>query len=380
MKIGIDARLLERNMTGIGRYLENVVKNIYSFDKKNEYVLFTYKKFPKFKETNVQNVSTMDIGASSMVTKIKSALWLHLVLPFFLKKEKIDIFFSPNTLLPFFKTTKKNVVTVHDVFHLVNPKFHSFFYRVYVSLFLSRSVKSADLVFTVSNASKKDIVNFLKIKEEKIVVAYLAADSRFIPRSLSLEDRHFYTEKYKLPDRFVLYLGVLEERKNIEGIIKIADELLGKTDIPIVLAGKVGHGGEKYLKEIEKRKNIFYCGFFDDVDLPYIYNIADIFLFPSYYEGFGLPPLEAMKSGVPVITSNTSSLPEVVGEGGILLDPNDHKSFVKAIMLLQFNPRERTRLIEEGIKQAEKFDFMRTARMTIEALNSLCYNHPHDAE
>ncbi len=127
MKIGIDARLLERDMTGIGRYLANIVRYITDYDQENEYVLFSYRPLPGFPKGNVINIPTLDAALGGWLQKICSVLWLHTVLPRFLKKEKIDVFFSPNTLLPLSDTGIKNIITIHDVFQLIDPKFHSWF-------------------------------------------------------------------------------------------------------------------------------------------------------------------------------------------------------------------------------------------------------------
>lgn len=371
MKIGIDARLLERRMTGIGRYLANIVRRIPVCDQKNEYVLFSYRPLPGFPKENVTNIATINAAAGGMLQKIRSALWLHAILPRFLKKEKIDILFSPNTLLPALTTATKNVITIPDVFQLVDRTFHSPFYRAYISLFLAGTLKKADCVLTISEASKRDIVKLLHVPEGKITVTYLAADERFMPRAISPKERDRYAKKYGLPARFILYIGVLEKRKNIECIIKIADDLSGKTDVPIVLAGRPGYGGEGYIAEIKKRKNMRYLGFPDDADLPYLYDLAELFLFPSYYEGFGLPPLEAMQSGLPVIASNTSSLPEVIGDAGILLAPDNHAEFSDAILKLLGDPAEKMILAEKGLEQAKKFSFEKTARATIDVFLDL---------
>ncbi len=369
MNIGIDARLLERRMTGIGRYLANIVRYIPACDPRNRYFLFTHRPVGGFPKENLVNIATMDAAAGGALQKIRSVLWLHAVLPRFLKKEKIDILFSPNTLLPIGKTATKNAITICDVFQLVDPKFHSPLYRAYFSFFLSRTLKKTDHVFTISEASKRDIVRLLHVPEEKITVTYLAADECFMPRAISPADRVRYAKKYGLPERYILYVGVLENRKNIDGIIKIADDLRGKTDVSIVLAGRAGYGGKEYVEEIKRRNNMRHLGFFEDADLPYLYNLAELFLFPSRYEGFGLPPLEAMQSGIPVVASSASSLPEVIGDAGILLPPENHQEFADAILRLLADPQKRTDAAARGLAQAKKFSFEKTARETIAVLN-----------
>lgn len=371
MKIGIDARLLERRMTGIGRYVENIVSHIPECDQENEYVLFSYRPLPGFPKGNVRNVATMDVAPEGRLQKIRSVFWLHAVLPKFVKREKIDVFFSPNMLLPLSGAGRKNIITIHDTFHLIDPKFHSPLYRAYISFFLSQTFKKTDHILTVSEASKRDIVRLLHVPEDKITVTYEAAEERFMPRDIPKEERARLSAKYDLPEEFILYVGVIEERKNIAGLIKIADGLKGKTDIPLVLVGRLGYCGEDYISEIKKRDNMKYVGFVDYEDLPSLYDLATLFVFPSRYEGFGLPPLEAMQSGVPVIASNASSLPEVIGDAGILLSPDDSEGFVRAILELLSDPGKRTELREKGLAQAKNFSFEKMTYETVSAILGL---------
>ena len=375
MRIGIDARLLERKMTGIGRYLDNLVKNISDHDSKNEYFLFTYNGLKRDSYQNINVVSTLFFLPSGIFQKIISPVWMNFILPRFLKKYKIDILFSPNQLLPLIKNSTKNIIVINDLFHLVSKKFHAPIFRYYSNFFISHSVKKSDSIITISESSKADIHRLLGVPTDKIKVIYEAADEKFAPRDLGKDDISRLRKKYNLPERFILYVGVIEKRKNISGIFEIAKFLLKKIDVPIVLFGRIGYGGEVYVKEIKKSENIFYGGFIEDDDLPYIYNLSSIFLFPSLYEGFGIPPLEAMQSGVPVVASNASSLPEVIGDGGIMFSPQEYELFADALFWLLTNPEGRYTLVERGLAQAKKFDFKKTARATVAAFEDVYRTH-----
>lgn len=369
MKIGIDARLLERKMTGVGRYLSNILKYIPEIDTGNDYFLFSYGKMSQYERAKIKSVPTVRFIPKGVFQKIISPFWLNFILPKYLEKYEIDLFFSPNHFLPLKTLKSKSIIVIHDVFHKINKNFHPLYYRKYVDFFLPRAIKNSDLIITISECSKRDIIKFYNVPEAKIKVIYEAADDIFRPRELSTEDKGRMKKRYNLPDRFILYTGALEERKNIEGIIKIADLLKDRAEIPILFFGKIGHRGKTYLKEIRKRTNIQYKGFVEGNDLPYIYNLATIFLFPSFYEGFGLPVLEAMQSGLPVVASNTSSLSEILGEKGIGHDPEDYEGFASDIVKLLENKEFYDRIKRYGIEQAKKFSWQKTTKEIVETFN-----------
>ena len=215
-------------------------------------------------------------------------------------------------------------------------------------------------------------MRFYNLPKEKIEVIYEAADKRFKPRGkdqINLLTK--IRERYHLPEEFILYISKIEKRKNIEGIIRIADILKRKNKIKFILFGKLGFRGRQLLREIKKRDNMSYKGFLDEKDIPYIYNLSKIFLFPSFYEGFGLPVLEAMQSGVPVLASNTSSLKEVVGDGGIMHNPTDYEAFAKDIIRLLKDNRFYEKIRERGISQAKKFSWERSAKKLVKIFNEL---------
>ncbi len=317
MRIGIDARVLEKRMTGIGRYLLDILRGLILYDNSNEYFLFSCTEIP------VENdfYHKIKTGKSFLPSKIYAPLWLNIILPKYLKRYNIDIFFTVNHLIPIRGIKNiKTIAAVHDLAHKINKDFHPLSYRSYLDLFLPSSMRKSDSILTVSESSKKDIINYFNIMPSKIEVIYQAADSKFSPGNVS-EDKGLYLhQKYNLPGKYILFVGAIEKRKNIEGILKISDLVHNKNNIvKTVLIGKPGHNFRIIDSEIKKReKYVTYLNYVDDEDLPAIYKQAFLFIFPSFYEGFGIPPLEAMQIGLPVLASNVSSLPEVVGNGGIL--------------------------------------------------------------
>ncbi|MGA7720053.1 MAG: glycosyltransferase family 1 protein [Ignavibacteriaceae bacterium] len=334
MRIAIDARVLEKEMTGIGRYLRDLLNVIPQIDNKNEYFLFSTISIQNYKNNFFKNIILDKLMFHS---KIFSPFWLNFILRKYLVENKFDLFFSPNNLCPLISSTRiKKIITIHDVMFKIDKYYYPFFYRNYLNFMLKRSINSADKIITISKCSQMDIVKYYDVSREKVKVIYGAADPKFKFRPLSKIDCQYYKSKYSLPENYALYIGLIENRKNINIILKVAEVCKNKDiDIGFILIGRPGYGFKEIKQKIDRCEGkILYLNYIDDVDLPHIYNLAKIFIFPSLYEGFGLPVLEAMKSGIPVLTSNTSSLPEIVNNYGIMHEPNDTNGFVESILSL----------------------------------------------
>lgn len=237
-RIGIDARLLERKTTGIGRILNGFLNCILSLDKTNEYFLFSYGALDEYKNKGFKIVAT---GENKLIPcKIYSAIWLNFILPGYIRENNIDLFLFPSSLIPVVNIRCKKVILLCDVFHKINKKYHPFLYRKYLDLFLSSSIKKSNSILTISQNSKKDIINFYNVSEEKIKVISLGADDRFNARSLTAQQKEYLIGKYNLPPHFILYIGIIDFRKNINAIIETADILVNKRkkDIYFVLIGR----------------------------------------------------------------------------------------------------------------------------------------------
>ena len=367
MNIGIDARLLERRVTGIGRILMLLLKEIPKFDKKNKYFLFSYELLDVDKNfyTNVTTVK------SFLPQKVFSPLWNNFILPRYLKKEKIDLLFSVNQVLPLFKVKGcKYISIVNDVIYKANPNFLPFTYRKYLQFFAFFSIKISDLIITISEYSKKDILKHYKVDKNKVKVILQSANKEFRPMNLEENEKNEIKTKLKLTKYTVLFVGVIENRKNILGILRVADILKENEDLKFLLVGRIGYGGTKIMQEVSKRKNVIHSSSIDDGLLKKIYNVADVFLFPSYYEGFGYPPLEAMQSGLPVIAANNTSLIEIVGKGGILHDADDHISMANDIPKLLNDDSFYLKARDKGLERAKQFSLEKTVRETVNVFNS----------
>jgi len=340
-------------MTGINRVLLNIVKYIPQFDNVNKYYLYTYDD-PPIKNNYYTYITTIK---NKLPRQIYEHYWLNFILPDFLSKQNIDLFFTPYVLVPLKKGKYKNVIVIHDVMTKACKEHYSFHYRKYMDMIVPLAIKRSDAIVTVSESSMKDIIKYYNVPEEKVHCMHLWTDEKYKPINFSEEEKKLLQKKYNLPKKFILFVGAIEQRKNISGLLKISDILKSKgINISFVLVGSAGFGFKQLQKEITARKErITYLNYVDEGDIPYIYNLTSIFIFPSHYEGFGLPVLEAMKCGTPVLTSDNSSLPEVVGEGGLLCNADDVDSFVENIKLLLWNKEFYNSMGNKARKQAEKF-------------------------
>lgn len=294
-----------------------------------------------------------------------------------------DVIVSPHFIrLPLAQSIPR-VLVLHDLSFLRFPEFFSFRKRHWHWLMDPVSqARAADMVIAVSESTKRDAQELCGIPEYRIEVVYHGiAHTRFTPLEKSDAQVVAVQKKYRLPERFILFLGTLEPRKNIVGLVKAFGLLLefqiqdSRFRIPsLVLAGPRGWNNAEIFQAISRskaRQYIHYIGFVPEEDKPALYNLAELFVYPSFFEGFGLPPLEAMACGVPVITSRNSSLPEVVGEGALMVDPHNVAELADAMALLLREEAVRAHFRKKGIAQAKKFSWGKTADETMAVLKGI---------
>ena len=270
---------------------------------------------------------------------------------------------------------QKYIITIHDLTLFITPKESKSGRPTFYKLFYPRTLRTADKIIADSNSTKRDLINYFNVPEEKIRVILLAADEKF--KALNNEKINEVKQKYNLKYPFILYVGGLAFHKNIPTLIKAfykikKDEKKQK----LVIAGGKGWKYKEIFETIDKlnlQNDVIFTGYVLDVDLPALYNAADLFVYPSLYEGFGLPPLESMACGTPVITSNTSSLPEVVGDAGIMIDPHDVDGLADAMHKVLSNEGLRDDMIKRGLERAKMFSWERCARETLEVYEEV-YN------
>ena len=287
----------------------------------------------------------------------------------------VEVYFLPNLNFVAVSKKAKLVVTAHDLSFEYFPEAFSGKQRFWHYLINFRGlVKRADAVIAVSRSTKEDLVSVYQVNPEKITVIHSGVDGEFRPLSRNSTDLLAVQEKYKLPHHFILSLGTFEPRKNtvatvhgFEAFCQVYPRL--SENIHLVLAGAYGWKSQELRQAVihsPVRSRIHVVGYVAPEDKPGLYNLAKAFVYPSLYEGFGFPPLEALACGTPVITSNVASLPEIVGDAAILIDPYRPDDIMEALVALFENPQFRDQLEHEGIAQAQKFQWLSAARQTYE--------------
>ncbi|WP_406944927.1 glycosyltransferase family 4 protein [Halobacillus sp. SY10] len=380
MIIGVDGRKLTSNKTGIGIYLENMLKYIIKNDDNNFYYVFSDNEininFNNDKK-NIVFIKVNDLNKIFPNNQIYQPIWLNLILPKYLKKYKVDVFWGPNFLKPITFPAKKSIVTVHDLAFINAKEYHSKFHAMYLKFFLNLIFNKDINIFTVSNYSKQSIMgNFKYIESDQIAITYCSYDRNLFTGNYDSEIRNNIHTKYNLPEKYLLFVGTTTARKNLVNLLYSYEESIKKKRAicKLVVVGAKGNGLEN-VKEIVKHFNleeyVIFLGYVETEDLPYIYNMAEVFVFPSFYEGFGIPLLEAMASGTPVISANVTSLPEVAGDAAVYINPSSPENISKGIDSLLSDELKQNELKNNGINRVELFHWELSANVFINKLKDI---------
>lgn len=371
MNIGIDARGLDGNRSGIPIYIEEIVKQLSDIDKNNKYMLYSTRKVD-IKEKLSDNIIIKDDERRF------GSFWMYLKLPKVLKEDNIDVFWGTQHLLPMRNKYTKNikyVLTIHDLAIKKLKTVGSLKNTIIQKLFVKRSLKSADKIIAISDATKKDIVELYKINKEKITVVYNGTNLEENSYNLTKEQENQIQEKFKIKNTpYIFFLSTIEPRKNVETLIKAYEYIRNKNEnLRLILAGGLGWKYESVLELVqnsEYREDIFMPGYISKEEKEYLFKNAECFVYPSLYEGFGLPILEAMINKLLVITANNSSLPEVGGEAAYYYEEvlNYKNLGNKIIEVLNLNEEIKNKKIMQGIEQAKKFTWEKCARETLEII------------
>jgi glycosyltransferase involved in cell wall biosynthesis len=366
MRIAIDARMGHMHV-GMGVYVGGLISHLGEIDKANEYFIIVNKgrnaDFVPRQENFIKWVTSI-----SYENHLTRDLWEQGYLPLKLHRHKIDIYHGPNYVLPIF-TKAGTVLTAYDMISFATPEWYKPISRFRVQKLLKLSAKKANKTIAGSENSKRDIIKILRVPEEKIKVVYIGINDIYRP----INDKHKLDSvktRYDIADRFILHVGSLNPRKNIPRLIDAYSRLPAKImeEYQLVIAGKRSWRADEIFakaKQFGPEERIAFTGFVAEDDLPLLMNAADLLAFPSLYEGFGIPPLEAMACGTPVIASNTSSIPEIVGDAALLFDPYNVEEMAAAMYRALTDEQLRYELRYKGFERINHFSWEKAARETL---------------
>lgn len=388
MKIGIDIRtLMDRNYSGVPEYTLNLLKAIFKLDHENEYRLFYNNakdisgRMPKFDYPNVKIIKTRYPNKV-----LNYFLFKPFNAPKIDKMLDVDLFFMPHFNFIGLSGRAKSILTIHDLSFLRYGEYFSSrknFWHKMVNV--KKIVNKFDYIVAVSESTKNDLIDLFKFDPEKIKVIYSGVGDEY--KKIDLENPSTKNKtaeiinKYSLPEKFILFLGTIEPRKNIEGLISAYDKLRsnneGLAEYKLIIAGGRGWKSGKIYEAVKKSKykdDIIFTGYIENDEKLYFYNLASLFAYPSFYEGFGFPPLEAMACGTPIISSFSSSLPEIAGDSGILINPYNSDDLAKAMEDILTNPRLKEDLVNKGFERIKLFNWENTAKEYLDLFKNASFD------
>lgn len=379
MNIGIDIRVLGKGRA-ISRYTYNILLSLLGCEAGLKFYLFTDD------ESKVLPLSLPPESYEIVKTGPKVTLKDHFLMNRLIRQHPLNVFFHPDNT-EFLFCHSNSVVVIHDSIPWIFPDLVlssnlllNLRQRIYLRLQKEAIIKSSKKIITVSNTSKADLIKILGVENEKVAVTYEGVEDSYRPVTdrRTLQD---VTRRYNLPENYIFYLGGFDERKNLLRLIHAFSKVVEDKKIFLVIGGKTDEddsdGKSSFLPLKEEINHlglsslVIFTGFISELDLPAVYSLSRLFVYPSIYEGFGRPPLEAMACGVPVLASNSSSLPEICGDAALLVSPYETKDFYSAIEILLKDTDLRQKYIQKGLMRSKMFGWDATARRTLSVFKSL---------
>ncbi len=357
VRIAIDARMISSDsMHGIARYVYELLKCLRTKAQDLQFSVLVSEDSPL---TNIEWPSHITLVPTH-------GSWMSLTqqweLPRVLKKLNADLFHAPSFMAPLVCPCRL-VMTIHDLNHLVLPQFYTPFHQFYYQVFVRSCIKRSDYILTVSQFSKEEIVRNLEIDEEKVSVTYNGVSDLYKP-VLDKEHLAYIRDIYELPEKFIFCLSNNKPHKNVHQLVRAY--CFANIDIPLVLACPVDRSLIRIAENYGKKHLIYFAKFIEEEHLPSVYSMTHLFVYPSTYEGFGLPPLEALSCGAPVVVARSSSLPEVVGEHAIFANPFDYQDIAQALETGVYNEDIRASLKTTGQSHAKNFSWDIMTDQTVE--------------
>lgn len=382
MKIGIEGqRLFRKKKHGMDMVALELIRNLQEIDHDNEYFIYIApdEDVTCLKETSNFHIRTLDGGFYP--------IWEQFALPKAAKADGCQVLHCTSNTAPV-KTSIPLVTTLHDIIYMEKTVMqilkgsgtaYQNFGNIYRRYVVPRIVKTSDIVITVSNFEKGRIAEFFHLNDQKLRAVYNGVSTHFKPIT-NADELSRIAVKYQLPQRFLFHLGNTDPKKNTQGVLNAYADYLQNSgdDIPLVmldfdeveLAAMISKTGKPDL-----RKYIMLTGYVVNTDLPAIYTLCEAFLYPSLRESFGIPILEAMACGTPVLTGNTSSMPEIGGDAALLVDPYNQPKMADAIQQIITNKELRKELIDKGYTQADRFSWNAMAQSVLSIYNELAVKH-----
>lgn len=363
MKIGIDARLYGTKHRGLGRYVQKLVDGIVKADKQNQYIIFLTS----------ENFDSFNSESKRFKKVLLNARWYSFkeqyLAPHIIKKERVDLVHFPHFNVPL-TYNQKFIVTIHDLIikHFPDSRatnLPDWKYRLKLKGFdrvLNHAIQKSEKIIVPSNFVKNDVIGNFQVSEDKIEVIY---------EGYFLETSHQTTDisRFNIDKPFLLYVGAAYPHKNLEKLIKVFKTLNKKNEYQLVLVGDVDTFYQRVQKEVGEDKDIIFTGYVSESELVTLYQQATLYAFPSLYEGFGLPPIEAQAHKVPVVSSNRSSLPEVLKDSAVYFDPEDEKEIFEKIRSVLIDENFRQELINLGLENIKRFSWEKMVEETLRLYN-----------
>lgn len=352
----VNARFLTQDLTGVQRFAIEICKQL-------------IKQYPNISFVSPKNIVHQEIADLlnvKTIGKFKGHLWEQIDLPVYFKKLPAQaVLLNLANTAPLFINRK--IVTVHDLAFLINPEWFSKIFYYYYRFLIPGILKNNLAIFTVSEFSKKEILKYFKINPQKVIVIYNAVSEKLLRTSSASKFK-------KNNSQFILAVSSIEPRKNLKSLI-LAYQKINNKNIKLLLVGKensqVFSQSDSISANSAIEENIKFTGYLSDEELNDLYKTAEVFVYPSFYEGFGLPPLEAMANGCPVMVSNTTSMPEICGEAAIYFDPYNSENIAEKLDLLINNNDLKKQLIEKGSERVKTFSWAHSAKTIIETINNI---------
>jgi len=370
MHVAINAHLLAHTRSfrraGVSHYIEQVLIHLGYLDQTNQYSVYTTRGIDQQALGLPPNFRVLPSRLPTINPRVRIP-WEQLLAPLLLRQNGADLFHGVLNVLPL-ACPVPGVVTVHDLAFIRFPQTFRAYNRTYLDFATRMSVRRAVQILAVSEHTKRELVGLLGVPAERVVVTPNAVRAHFRPPEPATLAA--FRASKGLPERFVLYVGTLEPRKNLTTLLSAYAEIARRHDVPLLVGGGKGWLYDAVFQRLEElglRERVHFVGYIEEEELPLWYAAATVFVFPSIYEGFGMPPLEALACGTPVITSNSSSLPEVVGDAGLMVAPTDASAFATALDQVLSDAALHDDLRTRGLVRAQAFAWRTTAERTLAA-------------